>query len=79
MADGNHQECEHLHEALKDARARLEPPQRDTSFQGAQTAVVLDPGDTTPDASADVHAEIRDLEQALREAGCTPDGPTDAR
>ncbi len=73
----NHTDCEDLHRALKDARARLDPPQRDTSFPGAQSAVVLDPGDRTPDASADVQQDIRSLEQALRDAGCDPDADWD--
>ncbi|MCK9486460.1 MAG: hypothetical protein M0R73_07135 [Dehalococcoidia bacterium] len=65
-------DCKRLHEALTSLRSRLEPPQRDTTFPGAQSAVVMDPSDRTPDASADVHASIRQLEQAIREAGCDP-------
>lgn len=65
-------ECKPLHDALRDVRARLAPPQRDTSYQGAQAPIVLDPTDRTPDASDEVHIAIRQLEQAIREAGCDP-------
>lgn len=70
MANQSHEDCKHLHDALESARARLNPPQRDTTIPGAQSAIVMDPRDTTPDAREDVHAEIAQLEQAIRDAGC---------
>lgn len=72
MTERSHEQCEDLHKALEDARSRLAPPQRDTSLQGVQAPVVLDPLDTTPDARPEVHEEIRELEKAIRNAGCDP-------
>ncbi|MPZ99652.1 MAG: hypothetical protein GEU80_10020 [Dehalococcoidia bacterium] len=65
--------CEELRDALKDARARLDPPARDSTFSGAQGAHNVDPRDMTPDADPGVWEDIRHLEQALREAGCEPE------
>lgn len=67
MADS--ERCEELRNALDAARARLEPPQR-TASEGVQRMVVPDPGDTMPGGTPEVHRQIRQLEQALREAGC---------
>ena len=66
------QRCEELRNALKDARARLNAPTHDSAFQGAQAARNIDPGDTTPDADPGVWEDIRNIEQALRDAGCEP-------
>ena len=70
-----HEDCKELHDALKSLRARLEPPQRDTTYPGAYAPIPLDPGDTTPDASEETFAEIAELERAIRDAGCDPDTP----
>lgn len=77
MANRSHENCKHLHEALEHARARLDPPQRDTTIQGAQSAIVMDPRDLTPDARAEIHTEIRQLEKAIRDAGCDVEGISD--
>jgi len=62
--------CAELREALESARARLAPP-RDAGFTESSTASVEMPLPTTDaPGDEDVEAEIRRLEQALREAGC---------
>jgi hypothetical protein len=70
MTQIDEQRCEELRNALKDARSRLNPPTADSALQGAQAARNIDPGDTTPDADPGLWDQIRNIERALRDAGC---------
>ncbi len=63
----NDRTCEELRAALEAAQASIEPPSERTGFQGAQGAQIVTP---TPEVNQDVYERIRNLEQALREAGC---------
>jgi len=65
--------CEELREALRDARASLQPPARDSAVPGIQAVHNVDPGDTTPDADPQVWEQIRLIERALRDEGCEPE------
>jgi hypothetical protein len=62
-------ECEELRAALEDARSRMDPPLRDSAVPLTQRVFTLEP-DITPDASPAVAADIRHLEQSLRDMGC---------
>ena len=63
--------CNELRKALADARARLEPGARDTVIGSAFVVNQVQPPDLTPDApSVGLEEDIRNLEQALHEAGC---------
>lgn len=68
----DHSACQHLHDALADARSQLVPPNRDTAVAGYQTVHTLDAGNVTPDGDPALMAEIETLEQAIRDAGCNP-------
>lgn len=70
MPHEHSQRCEELRKALRDNKSLLEAPHRDD--------LVVDYGsvegqrrDSTPDARPEVLALISQLEQALREEGCT--------
>lgn len=64
-------DCEDLRNALEDARSRLDPPLRDSAVPLTQQVFSLE-ADTTPDGSPALMAEIRQLEQSLRDMGCEP-------
>lgn len=66
--------CEELRKALRDARSRLNPPTSDVAPSSPQGPFIeANRGDTTSDAGPGLEQEIRQLEQALRDAGCEPD------
>lgn len=64
-------DCEDLRDALADARSRLDPPLRDSAVPLTQRVFSME-ADTTPDGSPELMAEIRQLEQSLRDMGCEP-------
>ncbi len=62
--------CAELREALDSARSRIAPP-RDAGFmESSEASVEMPMPATDAPANEDLNAEIRRLEQALREAGC---------
>jgi len=65
-------DCEELRTALADARSRMQPPLRESAVPMTQDTFALDEGDHTPDGSPELDAEIRNLEQSLRDMGCEP-------
>lgn len=63
--------CQELRDALQSATAQLATPGRDTANPMSHTVPgTTDAGDTTPDARPELEHQIRELERALREAGC---------
>lgn len=61
--------CEALQDALNAARAQLQPPARDP---GTGLGVAVAPGHqlNAPEGPVGVMEQIREIEQAMREAGC---------
>ena len=72
MAHMHTAECEDLRNALAGARSRLKPPLRESAVPLVQDVFALDEGDITPDGSPELHAEIENIEQSLRDIGCEP-------
>ncbi|MPZ97936.1 MAG: hypothetical protein GEU80_01150 [Dehalococcoidia bacterium] len=63
--------CQELRDARQTATAPLAPAGRDTANPAFHTVPgTTDAGDTTPDARFELEHQIRELERALREAGC---------
>jgi hypothetical protein len=62
--------CAELRQALKDARARQDPPNSRTAVPTIQNVRNVDAGNTTPDADPELAEQIRRIERALRDEGC---------
>lgn len=68
MAD--RQECEALKRALEEAHTRLTVPKVGATLTSGAAPRELDVGNQETETDAQVWEEIRNIERAMRDAGC---------